>query len=137
MANPGTLQTNLITPPPFFIGFNTVDQPNPPYTLTNLDIIKRDLLNQFMTVPGERVMLPNFGSNIPLYVMDPLDEITQNNIRNDVINVINSEPRVQLVDLQMYSQDQAVNIIITLFFLPQSIQDNLFLSFTIASAESF
>jgi len=137
MANPGTVQNNLITPPPYFIGFNTIDQPTPPYSLTNLELIKRDLLNQFMTVPGERVMLPNFGSNIPLYVMDPLDEITQDNIRNDAINIINNEPRVRLVDLQMYSQDQAINIVITLMFLPESIQDNLFLTFTTESAESF
>lgn len=134
---PGSLQTNLITPPPFFIGFNTIDNPSPPYTLTNIELIKRDILNQFYTIPGERVMLPSFGSRIPVLLMDPFDSITQDAIIEDAIRVVQSDPRVQLVNINVYTEDQAITLVITLVFLPESRQEDLFVNFTIKDRESF
>jgi phage baseplate assembly protein W len=137
MPNPGTVQTNLITPPPYFVGFNTVDNVQPPFSLTNIDLIKRDILNQFYTIPGERVMLPSFGSNIPLLLMDPFDTITENAIIEDAIRVIQSEPRVELVNISIYEKDQAITILMTLNFLPESQQQDLFVTFTAQSQDSF
>lgn len=139
MANPlpGNVQSNLITPKPFFVGFNTVDHTSPPYTLTNIELIKRDLLNQFHTIPGERVMLPAFGSRIPILLMNPFDSITQDEIIEDAIRVVQSESRVQLVNIEVFTEDQAITLIITLQFLPESAQDDLFVRFTIKDRESF
>lgn len=135
--NPGTLQSNLITPPPYFIGFNTVDNPLPPYTITNVDLVKRDILNQFYTLPGERVMLPSFGSRIPILLMDPFDNATKDAIIQDAIRVIQSEPRVQLSNINVFEKDQAITLVITLNFLPESRQDDLFVSFTLKDKDSF
>ncbi len=139
MANPlpGTVQNNLITPPPFFVGFNTVGQQNPPYTLTNIELIKRDLLNQFHTIPGERVMLPAFGSRIPILLMDPFDSITNDAIIEDAIRVVQSDPRVQLVNIEVFTEDQAITLVITLEFVPGSTREDLFVSFTIKDRETF
>lgn len=134
---PGNVQSNLITPKPFFVGFNTIDNISPPYTLTNIELIKRDILNQFHTIPGERVMLPSFGSRIPILLMDPFDTITQDAIIEDAIRVIQSESRVQLVNIEVFTEDQAITLIITLQFLPESTQDDLFVTFTIKDRESF
>ena len=136
-ALPGTLQTNIITPAPFFVGFNTVDKIRPPYSLTNIELIKRDILNQFHTLPGERVMLPSFGSNIPILLMDPFDNITKDAIIEDAIRVVQSEPRVDLVHIDVYEEDQAITLIITLEFRPESRQEDLFVTFTIQNRESF
>ena len=134
---PGSLQTNLITPPPFFVGFNTVNNNQPPFTLTNIELIKRDILNQFHTLPGERVMLPTFGSNIPTLLMDPFDTITKDLIIGDAIRVVQSEPRVQLVNIEIFEEDQAITLVITLEFRPESKQEDLFVTFTIQARESF
>ena len=54
-----------------FKGFSTVDKNRAPYTLTDTNLIKRDLLNHFYTKKGERVMRPNFGSIIWDMLMEP------------------------------------------------------------------
>ena len=133
----GLVQKSVKTTNPYFVGFNTVGQPNPPYSLTNIDLIKRDIENTFATPKGSRVMLPDFGTNIYSYLFDPFDEITKNTIIEDAVNVISLEPRVQLVSIDVYQEDQALNIIMVLLFLPESVTDNMFVTFSLADKETF
>ena len=44
-----------------FRGFSTVDTVKAPFSLSDMELVKRDLLNEFNTRKGERVMRPNFG----------------------------------------------------------------------------
>ena len=133
----GFIQKQTITRRPYFVGFNTVNQGIPPYTLTNIELIKRDINNQFATPMGSRVMLPNFGSNIYSYLFDPFDEFTKNAIIADATRVVQSDPRVQLVSVDVYQEDQALNIVMTLLFKVDSVTDNLFVSFTLADQEAY
>lgn len=133
----GFVQRNIIARRPYFVGFNTVDQPNPPYSLTNIDLVKRDILNQFATPMGARLMLPNFGSNIYSYLFDPFDEYTKNAIIEDAVRVVQSDPRVQFVDIDVFQSDQALTVALVLLFVPESITDNLFVTFSLTDKESF
>lgn len=133
----GLVQQKRITRKPYFVGFNTVGQPNPPYSLTNIDLIKRDIENTFATPKGSRVMLPDYGTNIYNYLFDPFDEITKNTIVEDAVSVIQSEPRVQLVSIDVFQEDQALNVVMILLFLPESITDNMFVTFSLKDRESF
>ena len=133
----GYVQSQSNTRLPYFVGFNTVGQPSPPYSLTNLDIIKRDILNQFATPVGSRVMLPSFGTYIYDYLFDPFDEITKNNIIDDAIRVVQSDPRVQLVNIDVYQEDQSLNVVMNLYFVPESVTDNLFVAFSLNDQETF
>lgn len=133
----GLVQQKSITRKPYFVGFNTVDQPNPPYSLTNIDLIKRDINNTFATPKGSRVMLPDYGTLIYDYLFDPFDEITKNSIIEDAINIIQNEPRVKLVSVDAFQEDQALNVVMVLLFLPESITDNMFVSFSLKDKETF
>jgi phage baseplate assembly protein W len=121
----------------YFIGFNTVGQINPPYTLTNVDLIKRDLYNQFATPMGSRLMLPGFGTNIYSYLFDPFDQITINNIIADATNVVESDPRVSLVSINVFQEDQAITVAMVLQFQPESVTQSMFVTFTQADASAF
>jgi phage baseplate assembly protein W len=133
----GLVQKTVKTRKPYFVGFNTVDQPLPPYSLTNVELIKRDLNNQFATPMGARVMLPTFGTRIYEYLFDPFDEYTKNTIIEDAVRVVQSEPRVELVGIDVYQEDQALNIVMVLLFKPESITDNMFVTFSLKDKESF
>ena len=65
-----------------FKGFSTIDKVRAPYTLTDIDLVKRDLLNHFYTKKGERLMKPNFGSIIWDLLMEPEDTVTEEDIKN-------------------------------------------------------
>jgi len=133
----GLVQKQRITRKPYFVGFNTVGQPSPPYSLTNIDIVKRDINNHFATPMGSRVMLPNFGTRIFEYLFDPFDEYTKNAIIEDAVRVVSEEPRVELVSVDVYQEDQALNVIMVLLFKPESVTDNLFVTFSLKDKEAF
>lgn len=133
----GLVQKRLITRKPYFVGFNTVNQPIPPYSLTNIDIVKRDINNHFATPLGARVMLPNFGTRIYELLFDPFDEYTKNAIIEDAVRVISEEPRVSLVNVDVFQEDQALTVAMTLLFKPESITESMFVTFSLKNKETF
>ena len=112
-----------------FKGLNTVDQIRAPYTLTDVDLIKRDLLNEFYTKKGERVMRPNFGSIIWDLVMNPQDEFTEQEVREDIERIIAKHSRVELVDITVFSSDKSIRADITLNYVILDSTDVLYLEF--------
>jgi len=140
MANPnnlGAVQRRIAPRKLYFVGFNTVDHPQPPYSLTNIELVKRDILNHFATPMGSRVMMPDFGTRIYDYLFDPFDEYTKNAIIADATNVVSSDPRVELISIDVFQEDQALNIIMNLLFKPESVTDNLFVIFSLKDRETF
>ena len=132
----GLVQQNRITRKPYFVGFNTVGQPSPPYSLTNIELVKRDINNHFATPKGSRVMLPNFGTSIYDYLFDPFDEYTKNIIIEDAVNVVKSDPRVELVSIDVYQEEHALNVVLILLFQPESVTDNMFVTFSLKDKET-
>jgi phage baseplate assembly protein W len=133
----GYVQKTVKNKRPYFVGFNTVGQPNPPYSLTNIELIKRDINNQFATPIGSRVMLPAFGSNIYSYLFDPFDEYTKSAIIEDATRVVNSDPRVELITIDVFQEDQALTVAMVLKFRPEAITDSLFVTFSLTDQETF
>lgn len=84
----------------------------------DLDLAKQDLLNHFGTRKGERVMMPTFGSIIWELLFDPLDEETKKKIREDVVSIINNDPRWQLLIVDINEEPNALNVKIEVLYLP-------------------
>jgi phage baseplate assembly protein W len=63
---------------------------------TDERLIKNDLLQLLLTVPGERSFRPDYGTNLKSTLFEPNDPQTQNNIKNSILRAIKKfEPRVQ------------------------------------------
>jgi phage baseplate assembly protein W len=86
---------------------------------------------------GSRVMLPSFGSNIFNYLFDPFDQYTKDMIIEDAIRVIEEEPRVSLVSIDVFQEDQALTIVMVLLFRPESITDSMYVTFSLKDKETF
>lgn len=71
------------------------------FTLTDTAIVKRDLLNHLFTRKGSRLKMPNFGTNIPDLIFEPMDDQTLQQISEEVQTVINYDPRVALLDMNV------------------------------------
>jgi phage baseplate assembly protein W len=85
-------------------GFSTANWlKNKSFSLTNIDLVKQDLLNQIWTIKGERVMMPNFGTRIPILAFEPNDSKTIAIVEEDLTAVFNYDPRVKLLSLQVAS----------------------------------
>lgn len=55
---------------------------------SELDLIKSNLRQLLLTRKGERVMLPNFGTSLKDYLMEPLDQVLFSSIRREISNSI-------------------------------------------------
>ena len=120
---------------PNFIGFSTINKKKPPYTLTDFELVKIDLLNHFNTRKGERVMLPEFGTIIYNLLMDPLDDITKNLIMEDATRIIDEEPRVRLDTMKLSELNSVVLLETQLTYLPNGVTEELAIQFDIDGQE--
>lgn len=55
---------------------------------TDRDAIRADLLHLLLTNKGERLYLPDFGSDLKKYIFEPNDEITHDEIRDNLNDTI-------------------------------------------------
>ena len=112
-----------------FKGFSTVDKVRAPYSLFDQELIKRDLLNEFHTRKGERLMKPNFGCIIHDLLMEPEDTITEDEIRDDIIRICDKDPRVEVKDIIIFSADHTVRAEVILKYVQTRNEDILYLEF--------
>ena len=113
-----------------FRGFSTVDRIRAPYTLDGRDLVKRDLLNTFYTKKGERVMRPEYGSIIWDLLMNPDDTATEKEIREDVIRIIDADPRVDHLRTTIIYMDHTIRLEIDLKYVLLNDSDILYLEYT-------
>jgi phage baseplate assembly protein W len=85
-------------------GFSTFEHrenPSNGFALSDQELVKRDLLNFIYTIPGERVMMPEFGTRIPLMTFEPLDPDTLAIIEADLRKAVSYDPRLELIDVSV------------------------------------
>ncbi len=118
-----------------FKGFSTVDKVRAPYTLTDADLVKRDLLNHFYTRIGERIMRPTFGSVIWDYLMEPEDPETQEIIKEDIIRIVKSDPRVEFLSTKLLVLDHTIQAEVQIKYKLLNSSDTLFLEYVTTSTD--
>lgn len=109
-------------------GFSTIDQ-NKKFRLTDLELIKRDLLNHFAIRKGEKLMNPNFGSIIWNILFEPLTADIKALIVEDIQRVVSYDPRVRVDNVLVDQLDMGLQVQIELVFLPDNYSDVLSLRF--------
>ncbi len=100
-----------------FVGFNTINQYKK-FTLTDFELIKRDLLNAFNIRQGQLPGRPAYGTVLWDYVFEPQTIQTQNAINSEVQRVAGGDPRIFISDVQSYPQENGILIEIQLTVVP-------------------
>jgi len=109
-------------------GFSTIDQ-SKKFRLTDLDLVKRDLLNHFAIRKGEKLMNPNFGSIIWSMLFEPLTADVKALIVEDIKRIVNYDPRLRVDNVLIDQLDIGFQIQLELVFLPENLSDVLLLKF--------
>jgi len=69
-----------------------------------VDQIKADLLQLLLTNPGERVMLPEFGTPLRKLFFEPNDIVLENTAREMIATAIGTwEPRIEIQNITVTS----------------------------------
>jgi phage baseplate assembly protein W len=85
----------------FYKGFSSTDISNVNSKLYDLDIIRQDLINQFKTRKGERLMNPTFGTIIWDILMEPMTDDIYDLLSQDITKICNSDPRITPTQLNI------------------------------------
>ena len=99
------------------------------WTFYDIELIKRDLMNHFNTRPGERVMRPDFGCRIWDYMMEPLTGGMRDLIVTEAIRICESDSRVSVNDVQVYTMGAGIRVEMTLSYDPFSVIETFFVDF--------
>ena len=109
-------------------GFSTVNR-SKKFRVTDIDLVKQDLINHFNIRKGEKLMQPKFGSIIWSLLFEHLDAGLQQAIVDDVEQIVGYDPRMSLENITITSQDQGIQIELDLVYLPTNQATNLSLQF--------
>ena len=110
-------------------GFSSVNSDVGKTSLYDLALIKQDLINHFHIKKGEKLENPNFGTIIWELLYDPLTEQLKTLLVNDVTEIVNSDPRTKVIKVLVSQKENAIQIEVTLVYLPYNIQETMQFSF--------
>jgi phage baseplate assembly protein W len=101
-----------------FKGYSTVDKTWGNFKLYDIDLVKRDLLNELYTRKGERLMAPQFGSIVWDLLFDPLTDEIIEAIRADCVRIVTKDPRLDIVNIDVIDNDHTIIVTIVLKYVP-------------------
>ena len=113
-----------------FIGFNTQNQYKK-FTLTDFELIKRDLLNAFNIRQGQLPGRPAYGTSLWDFLFENQLEDLQTNIVTEVQRVAGGDPRIYISDIQVYPQENGILLEIELAVVPSTDAERLSIFFNL------
>lgn len=110
-------------------GISTVNSDNNSFNLYDIALIKQDIINHFHIRVGEKLENPEFGTIIWDVLFEPMTDALRNAIANNVTEVINYDPRVQVDQVTVDTYESGILIECTLTYLPYNISESMRLKF--------
>jgi phage baseplate assembly protein W len=108
-----------------FKGYSTVDKSWGNFKLYDINLAKRDLLNELYTRQGERLMSPQFGSIVWDLLFDPLTDEIIDAIRADCLRIVTKDPRLDLLDIDITDNEHTIIVSIILRYVPTATETEL------------
>jgi phage baseplate assembly protein W len=113
---------------PAFIGFNTQGQYKK-FTLTDSALIKRDLLNALNIRQGQIPGRPQVGTILWDNLFENQTNETDDAIVNELQRVVGGDPRIQISDVEIFSQENGILLQVELVLVPTTEPERLAIFF--------
>ena len=110
-------------------GFSTVNPGATSFVLYDIELIKQDIINNFHIRQGELLSNPEFGTIIWDVLFEPLTDQLKNAIVENVTQIVNSDPRVNVDSVIVDQFESGILIDATLVYLPYNIAESMRLTF--------
>ena len=112
----------------FYKGFSTL-VPDKKFRLTDMQLIKQDIINHFNIRKGEKLMNPNFGTIIWNVLHEPFTEELKSVITEDVKAIAKYDPRVAFENIVVTEYEHGLQIVISLRYLQTNESSSMSLQF--------
>lgn len=93
------------------------------------ECVRQDLINQFNTRKGERVMNPKFGTIIWDAIFEPLTQSTRDAVAADIREILASEPRVVTESVKVDEYQTGILVELTVKYSTNDLSAVIKLSF--------
>jgi phage baseplate assembly protein W len=113
---------------PTFIGYNTQGQFKK-FTLTDRELIKRDLLNALNIKPGQLPGRPQYGTSIWDNLFESQSDETERALTAEIQRVAGGDPRLQIVSIDIFPQQNGILLEVELAILPSTDAERLSIFF--------
>jgi phage baseplate assembly protein W len=90
-----------------FYGYSSIGR-NKKFRLENLELIKRDLLNNLLIRQGTLPGRPNVGTDLWNYLFESIDDATLSQLDNEMRKSIQRDPRVKVEEILFFTQDNGL-----------------------------
>jgi phage baseplate assembly protein W len=122
---PATNTQGLTSPIP--ANYNIENPGNNTFTLTDVSLVERNILNHINTIKGSRVMMPGFGSIIPELLFEPLDDEVVIQVEDELKTIIAYDPRVQLLKIKSTKipNTNTLNVAMMLMYIELNVTKNM------------
>jgi|TARA_R110000796_G_scaffold71766_4_gene162743 phage baseplate assembly protein W len=90
-------------------GFSTIGQTGK-FRLTDFDLVKQDIINNFQIRKGEKLMNPDFGTIIWNIIHEPLTEDLKAVIITDIKKIAAYDPRVSIDNVVITEYSQGIQV---------------------------
>jgi phage baseplate assembly protein W len=118
-----------------FVGFSTVNQYKK-FTLTDFNLIQRDILNAFNIRQGTLPGRPAYGTIMWDFVFENQLQELQKNIEAEVQRVIAGDPRVQISQLNVFPQENGFLIQVQVTVVPTTNSEILSIFFDLQQRQA-
>ena len=112
-----------------YVGFSSVNRDFDSNTLYDYELARTDLLNAFYIKKGEKLELPDYGTIIYDTLFEPFTSEISKAIEEDVINIVDADPRWTLDTLRVNQVEYGLNLALEITYVPYSILESLSLDF--------
>jgi phage baseplate assembly protein W len=118
-----------------FIGYSTINQYKK-FTLTDGELVKRDLLNAFNIRQGTLPGRPGYGSTLLDYIFENQDTVTERAVIAEIQRIAASDPRIYISDLNYYPQENGVLIELQIQIVPGTTTEQLNIFFNQSTGQA-
>ena len=126
------MSTTITTTYPnrMYIGYSSVNVTSIKKTqFSDLELIKIDLVNNFYTRIGERVMKPTYGCIIWDKLFEPMTDENIQEILENCTSIVANDGRVTLNDINLIKYENGIQLQMSLFYAPTNTVDQFILNF--------
>lgn len=112
-----------------WIGFSSINDNKKSNKIYDIDLIKQDILNQFMCPKGSRWRNPEWGSIVWEKLYEFLDDATIEEIEQDCIRIVESDSRVTLVNVNLDKDTHGLKISLEMVYTPLNLNFDMFITY--------
>jgi hypothetical protein len=99
------------------------------FRLTDFELAKQDLFNNFNIRKGEKLMNPKFGTIVWDMLFEPFTSETKQQIVDDITRIAQTDPRLALNQVTVTQYEHGIQLALEITYIPSNQTAQMYIDF--------